>query len=67
MNESKRIEIENRELFLIGENTLKKYEREQGKIEMAIELLKNGVSAEIIAKSSKLPIEEIKKLKEIKS
>lgn len=33
--------------------------------EMAAELLKNGVSVEIITKSAKLPIEEIEKLKKL--
>ena len=33
MNETKRIEIENRELFLIGQNTLEQYGREQGRLE----------------------------------
>ena len=33
MNESQRIEIFNRKLYLIGENSIKQYEREQGRLE----------------------------------
>jgi len=33
MNESQRIEVFNRELFLIGQNTLEQYGREQGRLE----------------------------------
>ena len=33
MNESQLIEILNQELFIIGHNTLVKYEREQGRLE----------------------------------
>jgi len=65
MNESQRIEVLNRKLYLIGENSIKQYEREQGKIEMAKELLKYGIDVEIIARSANQSIDEIEKLKKM--
>jgi predicted transposase/invertase (TIGR01784 family) len=60
MNESQRIEVLNRKLFLIGENSIKHYEREQGKIEMVKEMLLNGESISSIMKYSKFTESKIR-------
>ena len=65
MNESRRIEVERRELFFIGQNTLEKYGREQGKIEMAINLIRMGSGNNSqIAAAAEMTEERIQQLRE---
>jgi predicted transposase/invertase (TIGR01784 family) len=68
MNESKRIEVENPKMFLIGQNTLREQGKEEGReeerIEIALEMLKDGVDIASISKYSKFPISKIEALKE---
>jgi len=65
MNETKRIEVENREKFLIDQNTMEWYAREQGKLEGKLETAKRlidlGIPIEQIIKATELSAEEIRK------
>ena len=67
MNESQRIEVLNRELFLIGQNSIKHYEREQGKLEGKLEsakaMLEDGLDIKKIIYYTGLSEEEILTLK----
>ena len=72
MNESQRIEVENRELFLIGQNTLARYEREQGiaegeisgilkgKLEVAEKMARRGTPIQYIIEDTGLSEETIR-------
>jgi predicted transposase/invertase (TIGR01784 family) len=70
MNETKRIEVENRELFLIGQNTIAKYEREQGIAEGKIEGIAEGILKANLATARRLldmgiSIEQVMKATEL--
>ena len=59
-NDKKRIEVENRERWIWDQNSIKRYEREQGKIEMVKEMLLDGESISTIMKYSKFTEDKIK-------
>jgi len=67
MNESKRIEVENRERWIIDQNSIRHYEREQGKLEseesIAIRMLKNNRPLQYIMEDTGMTEEEIITLK----
>ena len=63
MNETKRIEVENRERWLIDQNSIRDYEREQGKLEVAINAIKENLSVELISKLTGFEIKFIENLK----
>ena len=52
MNETKRIEVENRERWIIDQNSIRHYEREQGKLEGKL-----GTAIKMLLKNK--PIDEI--------
>jgi hypothetical protein len=62
LNESKRIEVERRELFLIGQNSLERYGRDQERIEIAKNLL-DILDVETIAERTKLTVTKVIELK----
>jgi len=67
MNETKRIEVENRERWIIDQNSIRHYEREQGKLEGKLEdariMLTDGLAIEKIAFYTGLSNDEILDLK----
>jgi len=62
MNETQRINVENREKFLIDQNNLEYYARKEGKLEVAKKLAELGMPIEQIIEVTELSAEEIQKL-----
>ena len=65
MNETKRIEVENRERWLIDQNSIAHYEREQGKLEVAVNLIKMGLDNNQIAEATGFTPAYIEGLKKV--